>query len=510
MYMSLNYKHAPSNLYQSNRSLSPHAVIEWTARLCVALCLFVISAWALHLPKFAALIPDSPPMVLDTAVGLILAATGILLVGRDHHRGVTGIVATVLLLCLVKVVGRTSGSSLHHLVFPSSESPGMANGTAVALLLLAMGLVILTRSTTTVRHCQIVAVLGVVIETMALLTIIERPFSLTIGHSWAVFFYDISFPTALCLSALGISLMSFLWARLKDSPQQVYLAGSVLSIVCFGFLLSGLGAAMWGLSNNVIGLRAQLRSINDQLKQIDCLADAVWKSDSGTRGYLLTGDTHDLANAQAGVKLFQEISGSGALIDQTFVNTAREEMAALTSAIHLAVGEHHSPDRSYQSGLVLSLRRMQLIESLAAKRKDLLREKRQHTLDEIGRASVLVQRTLLVTYSFALLLAVFSLMAIRGESRRRSGVETALRERETSLADSNRDLMIQTNRAEQANTTKSLFLASISHEIRTPMNAILGMSDLLWEVATRSGATTVCRGVSARRQYAIGSDQRCA
>ena len=33
--------------------------------------------------------------------------------------------------------------------------------------------------------------------------------------------------------------------------------------------------------------------------------------------------------------------------------------------------------------------------------------------------------------------------------------------------------------ADEANRTKSAFLASMSHEIRTPMNAILGFSDIL-------------------------------
>jgi PAS domain S-box-containing protein len=42
-------------------------------------------------------------------------------------------------------------------------------------------------------------------------------------------------------------------------------------------------------------------------------------------------------------------------------------------------------------------------------------------------------------------------------------------------------LVGERRRAEEANRTKSAFLATMSHEIRTPMNAILGMSDLLWE-----------------------------
>jgi PAS domain S-box-containing protein len=42
-------------------------------------------------------------------------------------------------------------------------------------------------------------------------------------------------------------------------------------------------------------------------------------------------------------------------------------------------------------------------------------------------------------------------------------------------------LVAERKRAEEANRSKSNFLAAMSHEIRTPMNAILGMSDLLWE-----------------------------
>ena len=42
-------------------------------------------------------------------------------------------------------------------------------------------------------------------------------------------------------------------------------------------------------------------------------------------------------------------------------------------------------------------------------------------------------------------------------------------------------LVAERKMAEEANHSKSAFLAAISHEIRTPMNAIMGMSDLLWE-----------------------------
>ena len=42
-----------------------------------------------------------------------------------------------------------------------------------------------------------------------------------------------------------------------------------------------------------------------------------------------------------------------------------------------------------------------------------------------------------------------------------------------------RELSIQTQKAESANRTKSEFLANMSHEIRTPMNAIIGLTHLM-------------------------------
>ncbi len=47
------------------------------------------------------------------------------------------------------------------------------------------------------------------------------------------------------------------------------------------------------------------------------------------------------------------------------------------------------------------------------------------------------------------------------------------------LLKANEKLKVERERADEANRTKGVFLATMSHEIRTPMNGIIGMNDLL-------------------------------
>ena len=54
-----------------------------------------------------------------------------------------------------------------------------------------------------------------------------------------------------------------------------------------------------------------------------------------------------------------------------------------------------------------------------------------------------------------------------------------LRQSKQQLEDLAEKYVVEKDRAEEANQTKSKFLANMSHELRTPLNAIIGFSEIM-------------------------------
>ena len=77
---------------------------------------------------------------------------------------------------------------------------------------------------------------------------------------------------------------------------------------------------------------------------------------------------------------------------------------------------------------------------------------------------------------------VMDVLKVITESKFRD-YDKALNQKIEQLKYRTQELEAASKQADQANNTKSRFLASMSHELRTPLNAILGYSDLLIEQA---------------------------
>lgn len=90
------------------------------------------------------------------------------------------------------------------------------------------------------------------------------------------------------------------------------------------------------------------------------------------------------------------------------------------------------------------------------------------------RETTLSQRDLTRFEEFAQAVAV----AI-GNARTQERIQAYTERLEELVEQRTRDLLVQTERAEEANQAKSRFLANMSHELRTPLTAIVGYSSVL-------------------------------
>ncbi len=122
---------------------------------------------------------------------------------------------------------------------------------------------------------------------------------------------------------------------------------------------------------------------------------------------------------------------------------------------------------------------LDLLEEIGIKGLDVVcLEVRGETLGAIllgnKRETTLSQRNLTRFEEFAQAAAV----AI-GNARTQERVQSYTERLEELVEQRTRDLLVQTERAEEANQAKSRFLANMSHELRTPLTAIVGYSSVL-------------------------------
>jgi two-component system cell cycle sensor histidine kinase PleC len=97
------------------------------------------------------------------------------------------------------------------------------------------------------------------------------------------------------------------------------------------------------------------------------------------------------------------------------------------------------------------------------------------TLASANRQAVLMSGLGLVSVGLVLALTAMLLREISRRSRQALTVEA----QRQKLKEINSELVTAKQQAEQANQSKSLFLAKVGHELRTPLNAILGFAQII-------------------------------
>lgn len=98
---------------------------------------------------------------------------------------------------------------------------------------------------------------------------------------------------------------------------------------------------------------------------------------------------------------------------------------------------------------------------------------------EISRMNVNIkEHQLILSMSVSIILLLILYIVYHSFRRTRRLKDELLKERE-ALIQSEKDLRIAKEKAEEANQAKTAFIANISHEVRTPLNAIVGFAGLL-------------------------------
>ena len=98
---------------------------------------------------------------------------------------------------------------------------------------------------------------------------------------------------------------------------------------------------------------------------------------------------------------------------------------------------------------------------------------------EISRMNVdIKEHQLVLSMSVSVILLLILYILYFSFRRTRRLKDALLKERE-ALIESEKNLRVAKDKAEEANQAKTTFIANISHEVRTPLNAIVGFASLL-------------------------------
>ncbi|MBI5767946.1 MAG: response regulator [Verrucomicrobia bacterium] len=264
--------------------------LRWTGGFAMAVGALAVIGWVTGTERLVQWLPNTPSMVMNTALGVLVCGAGVLALAAQWRRATVACGAAVALLAAVVlaqfVVGRPLGVDeffwKHQWASSSVPAGQMALNTALALGLLGTGLILLA-----LRRAGpwLPAAVGGMTAAFALVPLLGFPVAELAGGALNPY-RGMALPTAAALLVLALALLQEARARVDvASAAQSFLAAA------FGLLLS-IGVTTVQVYDDLLAAHRLVVQSYAVRGDIDRFVEAAARLDSAVRAYALTGEDY--------------------------------------------------------------------------------------------------------------------------------------------------------------------------------------------------------------------------
>ena len=411
----------------------------------IAVGCLALASWASGMYELTYLVHRTGTMKANVALAFILIGTSLWLLhspgqrARNVARVCVLVIGGIALITLAEYASGWNAGIDEFLFRDNGPRPGFAHpgrmvpNAAIGLMLIALALWLMSETTGNARRPWFLACLGTFVSLIGLLAMLGYLAEFKAGYTW----WDLTempLHTALLFVMFGATVLHIAW---KKAGLHWWIGQRLsMGFACGLVLLVAVAAYSNRSTTDLVDAAARVKHTHEVIGKLNELRSYLDESQSGVRGYVITGDESFLA-----------------LSDRAEPETRRTlaELRSLTAdnlhqQVRLAMLEKQIPERLEYSRQIIELRRTTGFDaaaqlSLARKGKammddiraglDVMRAEEEGLLvkSEI-KADAITGRTFSILPTGVLLSVLIlsvALLLLNGEMAVRQNVEDALR-----------------------------------------------------------------------------------